>query len=94
MRRKESLESKEPERLRLWPLLALPDRVRLDGLSTANSASLLWPSSIGASGNRELEHQLAGIQFPSMGNPAQIRFRCTRGLLLLTSRTVMESWFG
>jgi hypothetical protein len=50
MRRKDSFESKEPDRLRLWPLLVLPDRVRLDGLSTANSALLLWPSSISAGG--------------------------------------------
>jgi hypothetical protein len=62
MRRKESLESKEPDRLRLWPLLALPDRVRLDGPSTVgNSALLLAPSSIGAGGNRELAPQLHGV---------------------------------
>lgn len=76
-RRKESLESKEPERFRLWPLLALPDRVRLDGLSTANSALLLRPSSIGAGGKQELGHQL-DMQFPSMGIPVQKRIRCTR----------------
>ena len=76
-RRKESLESKEPERLRLWPLLALPDRVRSDGLSTANSALLLRPSSIGAGGKQELGHQL-DIQSPSKGILVRKRMCCTR----------------
>jgi hypothetical protein len=43
MRRKDSRERREPERLRLWPLLALPDRVRLDSSSTAASSALLLP---------------------------------------------------
>lgn len=94
MRRNESLESKEPERLRLWPLFALPDRVRLGGLSTANSALLLWPSSIGASGNRELGHQLAGIQSPNMGKSGPDTKSLCSGLLLLTSRAEMEFGFG
>ena len=65
MRRKESLDSKEPERLRLWPLLALPDRVRLDGpLTVGNSALPLAPSSIGAGENQELAPRLHGVQFP------------------------------
>jgi hypothetical protein len=49
-RRKESLERREPESIRLWPLLALPDRVRGDSSWTAKSAVLSL--SIGASGTR------------------------------------------
>lgn len=48
-RKKESLERSEPERLRLWPLLALPDRGRGDSSWTAKSA-VLSLSSIGACG--------------------------------------------
>lgn len=68
MRRNESRERREPERLRLWPLLALPDRVRLDSSSTAASSALfLSPLSIGVEGNGEPNRQLFEIQSPSIG---------------------------
>lgn len=40
VRRKESLENREPERLRLWVLLPLAERVRLENLSAAANSAL------------------------------------------------------
>lgn len=44
--------------------------------------------------DRELGRQLAGIQSPSMGKSGLDENLLCTGLLLLTSRAEMKSWFG
>jgi hypothetical protein len=70
MRRKDSLEKREPERVRLW-LLVLPDRARGDTW-TAKSA-VRSSSSIGAGGTGDVSSEVDPL---ALKGPTVEYFRC------------------